>query len=193
MMMQARMRKEKGASTPAQSMPDRKRLPLRLLVETELGAGLTAKEVERRLTRMMGAVDLQGAELSVVLTDDAQIRKLNHLYRRKNYATDVLAFAMNEPEGNTRSRPLAMPRLLGDVIVSVPTARRQANEADRTVLDEVTMLLAHGLLHLLGWDHETAALAEVMRVETERLVPRRAEGGKWPQGALNGATVNHAN
>jgi probable rRNA maturation factor len=159
-------------------MPDRKRLPLRLLVETELGAGLTAKEVERRMTRMMGAVDLQGAELSVVLTDDAQMRKLNHLYRRKNYATDVLAFAMNEPGGNTRSRSRAVPRLLGDVIVSVPTARRQANEADRTVLDEVTMLLAHGLLHLLGWDHETAALAKAMRLETERLCAEARRGRK---------------
>jgi probable rRNA maturation factor len=158
-------------------MPDRKRLTLRLLVETRLGAGLTAEEVERRLKRMMGAVDLRSAELSVVLTNDAQMRKLNHLYRRKNYATDVLAFAMNEPDGNTRSRAGAIPRLLGDVIVSVPTARRQANEADRTILDEVTMLLAHGLLHLLGWDHETPALAKVMRVETERLCAE-ARGGR---------------
>jgi probable rRNA maturation factor len=159
-------------------MPERKRLPPHLLVETALGAALEAKEVERRVTRMMSALDLHGAELSVVLTDDAQMRKLNRLYRKKNCTTDVLAFAMTESAGNARSRVGAMPRLLGDVIVSVPTARKQANEADRSLLEEVTMLLAHGLLHLLGWDHATVADDAAMRSETERLCAEARRGRK---------------
>jgi probable rRNA maturation factor len=74
--------------------------------------------------------------------------------------------------------------LLGDVIVSVPMAERQAFERNKTALEEVTMLLAHGLLHLLGWDHDTPAKDRRMRAETERLVraatlaPRRGSGGR---------------
>lgn len=59
--------------------------------------------------------------------------------------------------------------LLGDVIVSVPTARKQANEQRKELLDELTMLIAHGLLHLLGWDHDTPAKDKRMRAETQRL------------------------
>ena len=59
--------------------------------------------------------------------------------------------------------------LLGDVIVSIPTAKRQAEERAVEPLSEVTMLVAHGLLHLLGWDHETAAKDRAMRAETDRL------------------------
>lgn len=60
--------------------------------------------------------------------------------------------------------------VLGDVVVSVETARRQAERAGHDLLHEVTVLLAHGVLHLLGWDHETAAKDRRMRAETTRLV-----------------------
>jgi probable rRNA maturation factor len=113
---------------------------------------------------MMRALQLQKSELSVLLTDDDQIQELNRDYRKKNRPTDVLAFAQREGE----KRELA-GEILGDVVVSVPTAARQAKAAGRGVLDEVTMLLAHGLLHLLGWDHDTDAKDRAMRAETERL------------------------
>jgi len=113
---------------------------------------------------MIETLQLQKSEVSFVLTDEKRIHQLNKVYRGKDRPTDVLAFAMQEGE----LAELA-GAVLGDVIVSVPTARKQADERGVAVLDEVTMLLAHGLLHLLGWDHETPAKDRRMRAETERL------------------------
>jgi len=112
---------------------------------------------------MLAAVQMEKAELSVVLTNDDQIAKLNGIYRKKNRPTDVLAFAQREGE------PGGLAQLLGDVVVSVETARRQAEGRGWDVTSEVTMLIAHGLLHLLGWDHATPAEDRRMRAETTRL------------------------
>ncbi len=113
---------------------------------------------------MMRVRNLETEEASFLLTDDTQIHKLNREYRGFDKPTDVLAFALMEGEFGAIS-----PGLLGDVIVSVPTARRQAREAKRPLVDELTMLLAHGLLHLLGYDHRTVKEDRVMRAETDRL------------------------
>jgi probable rRNA maturation factor len=113
---------------------------------------------------MLSALQMEKAELSIVLTGDKQIHKLNKIYRGKDRATDVLAFAMKEGEFGAVSAGL-----LGDVIVSIPTAARQARERNVAPLDEVTMLIAHGILHLLGWDHDTDRKDRAMRKETDRL------------------------
>jgi probable rRNA maturation factor len=120
---------------------------------------------------MLDALQMPEAELSLVLTNDELIHELNATYRKKDRPTDVLAFAQREAahEG-------ADDALLGDVIVSVPTARRQAAEAERDVLAEVTMLVAHGLLHLLGWDHDTDARDRKMRAKTEILCAAASKG-----------------
>jgi probable rRNA maturation factor len=113
---------------------------------------------------MLEAIELSDHELSVVLTGDEQIKNLNRIYRKKNKATDVLAFSQREGKLGDRAGPL-----LGDVVVSVPTARRQADTLSRDVLSEVLWLVAHGLLHLVGWDHDTPARDRRMRAETARL------------------------
>ena len=129
--------------------------------------------MQRRAEAMLALLQLEKAELSLVLCGDEQIRTLNGTYRGKDRPTDVLAFPMRE--GDFGRFHAALPsRLLGDVIVSLPTAKRQARAAKRELLDETTMLVAHGLLHLLGWDHETAAKDKKMRAETERLVAAAA-------------------
>lgn len=135
-----------------------------LVVERGPHQGVARAEILRRARAMLTALQLAKSEFSLVLTDDTQIQKLNSLYRGKDRPTDVLAFAQREGEFGSMAGDL-----LGDVIVSVPTARRQAIQAKRPLLDELTMLIAHGLLHLLGWDHETAAKDRKMRAETERL------------------------
>jgi probable rRNA maturation factor len=117
------------------------------------------------------ALQLRHTELSIVLTKDSKIRKLNATYRRLDAPTDVLAFSMREGEGGHLH-----DQLLGDVVVSVETARSQAAREGRDVLSEVTMLIVHGLLHLLGWDHDTRANNARMRAETDRLC-RLAAGG----------------
>jgi probable rRNA maturation factor len=140
-------------------------LPVQIVVENGPYKGVVRAEVERRLKAMLRALQLEESELSIVLTNDTHIHELNKLYRGKDKPTDVLAFAMREGEFSSLAGDI-----LGDVIVSVPTAVRQAQERGVETLAEVTMLLAHGLLHLLGWDHDTAAKDRAMRKETERLV-----------------------
>lgn len=107
---------------------------------------------------------MERAELSVLLCDDATIHALNRDYRHKDRPTDVLAFAMREGEGGALH-----PDILGDVVISVDTARRQAKERGVTIVAEATFLLAHGLLHLLGYDHQTEAENRVMMALTDGL------------------------
>jgi probable rRNA maturation factor len=109
-------------------------------------------------------LQLGKSELSIVLTGDDQIQKLNKLYRAKDRPTDVLAFAMRE--GPFKG---VAGDLLGDVVVSVPRARHQAGERGVPIMAEITMLVAHGILHLIGWDHDTPAKDRRMRRETDRL------------------------
>jgi probable rRNA maturation factor len=139
-------------------------VPALLRVEGGPYRGLPRAEILRRARAIFDGLQLGDAELSIVLTDDEQIRKLNAEFRRVDAATDVLAFAMREGHGKRLHR-----EILGDVVVSVETARIQAARLGRDVLSEVTMLLAHGVLHLLGWDHDTRAKDVRMRAETERL------------------------
>lgn len=150
-------------------------MPVRLVVEEGPHAGVARAEIVRRAGRMLQALQIPDAELSVVLTSDDQIRILNRIYRKKNRPTDVLAFSQLEGQA------LGSRTLLGDVIVSVPTARRQAAERGWDVASEVTMLLAHGLLHLLGWDHETPSQDRRMRRETQRLCDAAAADAPPPR------------
>jgi probable rRNA maturation factor len=113
---------------------------------------------------MLHALQLKKSELSILLTDDDQIQRLNRFYRNIDRPTDVLSFSQRQDD-----LPDPASALLGDVVISVPTARRQAKERGHSVAAEVTRLLAHGLLHLMGWDHVTPAEARDMRRETERL------------------------
>ena len=116
---------------------------------------------------MLAHLELSSVELSVALVDDATIQELNQTYRGVDKPTDVLAFALREGEPVPSYQ--GEPEPLGDVVLSVPTAKRQAERAARPLLDELTMLLAHGLLHLLGWDHRTAAEDRCMTAKTREL------------------------
>ncbi len=94
-------------------------------------------------------------ELTLRLTDDREIQALNAQYRHKNQPTDVLAFAaleVNSPQLPPEIQ-LSMPLYLGDVVISVDTADRQAQEQGHSLETELAWLATHGLLHLLGWDH----------------------------------------
>ncbi len=122
---------------------------------------------------MLRSLDLGDAELSVALTDDREIHELNRVFRRKDKPTDVLAFAMREGESVGHGPPgdvaQKAPEMLGDVVISVETARRQAARRRRLLGNEVRELLAHGLLHLVGYDHQTDAEEREMKAETKRL------------------------
>jgi len=113
---------------------------------------------------MLAALDMSRVELSVLLCDDATIRELNREYRERDSSTDVLSFSMREGEYGDLH-----PELLGDIVVSMETARVQASGAGRTIVAEVTHLVAHGLLHLIGYDHVTEAEDQIMRARTSEL------------------------
>jgi probable rRNA maturation factor len=117
---------------------------------------------------MLAALDLGAAELSIALTDDDEIHELNRVFRRRDQPTDVLAFAMREGPA-CGDRLDDKHEVLGDVVISVPTARRQAARRGRKLEQEVRVLLAHGLLHLVGYDHETEKEARRMGVKTRAL------------------------
>ncbi|AKT35927.1 uncharacterized protein CMC5_000380 [Chondromyces crocatus] len=123
---------------------------------------------------MISHLALQGVELSIALVDDATIHTLNRDYRHKDKPTDVLAFPLDEKV----SAATGGRRLLGDVIVSVDTARRQAGQRRRPLLDEMTMLLGHGLLHLLGYDHQTDEQEREMTALTVELEVAAAQRRK---------------
>jgi rRNA maturation RNase YbeY len=87
------------------------------------------------------------AELGVLLVGDRRMRRLNKQYRRRDKSTDVLAFSLQEGPGPRTA-------LLGDVVISLPMAWRQAKESNHSLDRELTVLLVHGILHLCGYDHE---------------------------------------
>ena len=128
-------------------------------------AKMDAKEVRARASRMLAALCLPKAELSILLCDDATIHALNRDYRKKDKPTDVLAFAMREGDYAELAGDM-----LGDVIVSLDTAARQAKEKRHPLDREITMLVAHGLLHLLGYDHATRTEERRMTARTDALI-----------------------
>ena len=99
------------------------------------------------------------AEVSVVFTDDEEIHALNREYRGVDRPTDVLSFCQNEGDEDFDDVNADFAaceeenEILGDIVISVPTARRQAAEAGKTPEEEITLLIIHGTLHLLGYDH----------------------------------------
>lgn len=117
-----------------------------------VGGRVDRRTVRRRAARLLALLERADSELSIVLCDDDFIAELNATYREKTGPTDVLSFAMAEGEDAELSQGL-----LGDVVISLDTAARQATDLGRSLLDEVTSLLVHGVLHLLGYDHMNGA------------------------------------
>ena len=119
---------------------------------------------------MLAYLDLSTSELSILLTDDAGIKVINREHRAKDKPTDVLSFPQCEFTGPLAPRPGHDLSVLGDVIISLDTAQRQADQRKRPLLEEVRFLLAHGVLHLLGYDHMEAEEKRQMTAMTRRLV-----------------------
>lgn len=123
-------------------------------------AASTTLDVEKRLNQ--SASDL---ELSIYLTDDMELQRLNKIYRNVDSPTDVLAFAMREGEDAD-----IHPQLLGDIVISVETAQKQASEVGHSLDMELALLTVHGVLHLLGYDDMTERESAIMRVKEETIL-----------------------
>jgi probable rRNA maturation factor len=145
---------------------------------------LRAAPLRATVERLLAAVGATGATVSLSLVRDAEMRALNRDHRQKDAPTDVLSFPLFEPDaferrGRTRPRvAIDAERMLGDIVISVDTARAQAERYDAPLEREVERLLIHGVLHLCGHDHLAAAERRTMEREERRLA--EAIGMPWP-------------
>jgi probable rRNA maturation factor len=151
------------------------------------GAELDARELARVLEVLLAQVGEAGSSVSLTLVGDAAMRELNREHRGKDAPTDVLSFPLLAPEEFDRSgstRAIArgadgeVERMLGDIVISVDTARRQAADYDAPLIREMERLLIHAVLHLCGHDHMEPSERAVMYAEERRLAD--AVGMPWP-------------
>jgi probable rRNA maturation factor len=113
-------------------------------------------------------------ELSLVLADDELVQALNREYRGVDSATNVLAFAAHESAPGATPWPLSddCPLLLGDVVLALETIRDEAAHQDKTLADHLSHLVVHGVLHLVGFDHDRHGAAAKMRALETRVLAR---------------------
>ena len=133
--------------------------------------------LRRATRRLLAAEGMANAEVSVVLSDDTTVHALNRHYRGKDKPTDVLSFSQREQarEGPPLPDLPGMPPILGDVIISVDTAARQAAVHGVTLEQELALLTVHGILHLLGYEDETEAGAQQMRLREQAILHGSAD------------------
>ena len=126
------------------------------------GRTVSAQKIKGKAHRILKLLKENQSELSLALVGNGEIQKLNSQYRHKNEPTDVLSFPQEEnlPKGK---------KLLGDVVISVEQAEKQAKDGMKTLEMEIEMLLIHGILHLLGYDHEVSPkeARRMKRMETK--------------------------
>jgi probable rRNA maturation factor len=150
------------------------------------GSGLDTAALARILERLLAEIGEAGTSVSLTFVRDPLMREINRDHRLKDAPTDVLSFPIYPPEAFDRSgptRPIATggdgpERMLGDIVVSVDTARRQAADYDAPLEREVQRLLIHAVLHLAGHDHMEPAERAVMEAEERRLAD--SIGMPWP-------------
>jgi probable rRNA maturation factor len=112
---------------------------------------ISLKKIKGKAQAILNALDCPEGELSLLLVDDPQIERLNRKYFNRHGPTNVIAFPMRAGE----FADLA-PQLLGDVVISVETAAKEAQNSGISAEERFTQLLVHGILHLFGYDHETS-------------------------------------
>ena len=130
--------------------------------------------------RVLRAYGRDAVEVGITLTNEVSIQELNREYRGIDRPTDVLSFALEEGEegavtnGADDAEPL--PELLGDIVVCLPFALRQAEEYGHSFTRELLFLVVHGLLHLLGHDHQNESERQRMRMEEEKFLTEEGWG-----------------
>ncbi|MDR0476801.1 MAG: pyridoxine 5'-phosphate synthase [Desulfobulbaceae bacterium] len=147
-------------------------------------APATIRRWRRRAAWLARALAVAERDVSIVFTNDAEIAALNQNYRLREGATNVLSFAALDGE----VFPGQPPGDLGEIIISVDTAAREARQLGQSLDARVFWLLAHGFLHLLGWDHENSqAEAEAMRAKELELIEQFSKNGRYfmPKLAIN--------
>ncbi|MCY0882025.1 MAG: rRNA maturation RNase YbeY [Firmicutes bacterium] len=127
----------------------------------------TVRQAIRIASRYLKELAVEDVELSVVLTTDDEVHALNKQYRQVDRATDVLSFPQQEGDGWDDA---ASEKLLGDIVISIDRVQAQAQEYGHSTLRELAFLTVHGVLHLLGWDHQNPEDEERMMAKTEEIL-----------------------
>jgi probable rRNA maturation factor len=111
---------------------------------------ITDQSLRKKTDLILNALGCENCEISIVITDDSDIREINSSYRNIDRPTNVLSFPMDDEN-------MIIPgiRILGDIVISEDTAQREADSAGITLDQRLSQLLVHGILHLFGYDHET--------------------------------------
>ena len=122
-------------------------------------------KIKMKLKRILKDLECHDAELSILITDDKHIAELNSRFLKRKGPTNVLSFPIREDNPNEPATPM-----LGDIVISLDAAMRDAIITGESLSKMTDRLLIHGLLHLLGYNHEKAEEAQRMEEETERLL-----------------------
>lgn len=145
-----------------------------ILITDDMDSGMKEELFRQAAEAVMAELDISfdECEISLLICGDERIQELNREYREKDYATDVLSFPMSDD-------PFEEGGMLGDIVISIDTAKRQASEAEIAVEREVSFLFIHGLLHLMGFDHELGPdEEEEMFTLQEEILSKLVKAGK---------------
>lgn len=132
----------------------------------ETAEKIDTKEIEKLLKYALEYKKLENVEFNIIFVDNETIRNINKEYRNIDRETDVISFALEDNE----DIKFEFGRLLGDIYISIPKMKEQAKEYGHSEQRELSFLIIHGLLHLLGYDHETYEEEEVMFKEQELIL-----------------------
>ncbi|MBN2568268.1 MAG: rRNA maturation RNase YbeY [Deltaproteobacteria bacterium] len=124
---------------------------------------IDVQKIRKYLSRILEKINCKDKELSLLFVNDEEITEMNRQYLNRDYPTNVIAFPMMEGEFGDIN-----PHVLGDIVVSVDTALRDAQSEGFDFDDEVAYLLIHGVLHLIGFDHERSESEAAIMKEKER-------------------------
>jgi probable rRNA maturation factor len=133
-----------------------------LIEDRQKKINVNLRYVRRLLNKIMKYLDCKDKEISLLFVDNNEIREINKRYLNRDYSTNVITFSLTEGEfGNIN------PKVLGDIVISVETASRDAEEAGTELNDELEFLMIHGMLHLLKYNHENTSEDEVNKMESK--------------------------
>ena len=118
------------------------------------------RKIRSTVLKLLKIMDCANKELSISFVDDNTIKQLNNHYLQRDHSTNVLSFSLQEGEyGNIN------PNILGDIVISAETAQRDAITSDLSLSEEIDFLIIHGLLHLLGFNHENTTKAQTTKMQ----------------------------
>ncbi len=143
-------------------------MPALVTRQAPASPAISSRLIKKIAERMLKTLHIESSELSILLTDDDTIQALNREHRSKDSPTDVLSFPLMDPDDDQLNTLDGGP--LGDVVISLDRALLQADARGAALLEEIRALLAHGILHLLGYDHETDAEEAEMNQLADKLV-----------------------